>query len=323
MARVESIRGIVSFARTVAAGSFAGAARELGVSPVAVSKNVQTLERELGARLLQRSTRKLGLTEEGRMFYERCAPPLLELESARSAVRERASSPAGPVRVTSVAPFARTYVLPLLPAFSRQYPRIEVELQVDDRVSDMIGEGFDVGIRAGAMDLPSVVLREIAPLHFVVCGSPGYLAVNGAPQTPADLARHNCLRLRRRGAGAQPNGWLLGGEGKPARVPVQGNFVANDITTLVTAAVHGQGLVLAPLPLVLPMFRAGALVPVLPASIARTAHLFIHYPNRKLAARVRCFVNYLLDNLRGHPDLAADGRALVEPFVPRQPKGID
>ena len=317
MARVESIRGVVGFVRTVAAGSFAGAAKALGVSPVAVSKNVQRLERQLGVRLLQRSTRKLSLTEEGRLFYARCNGPLQELENAQSAVREKGGSSAGTLRVTSISPFGRTYVLPLLPAFSRLFPRIEVELHLDDSISDMIAEGYDVGIRAGEMRDGSMVVREIAPLHFVVCGAPSYLAEHGVPAAPADLAGHNCLRLR--GRAARPDralNWMLGPKKTALTPPVNGNFVSNDITTLVTAAIHGQGLVFAPLPLVLPLFRAGALAPVLPAWISQPAHIFIHYPNRRqLPMRVRSFVNFLLERLRDNPDLGSDAQALVKPFL--------
>src|SRR5262245_20820330 len=172
MAGLESIRGVIGFVRTVAAGSFAGAAKQLGVSPVAVSKNVQRLEHRLGVRLLQRSTRKLSLTEEGRLFYERCTGPLRELEGAQAAVRDKSRSPAGRLRVTSVSPFGQTYLLPLLPAFSRRYSEIEVELHLDDAVSDMIADGYDVGIRAGEMRDSTMVARAIAPLHFVVCGAP-------------------------------------------------------------------------------------------------------------------------------------------------------
>jgi DNA-binding transcriptional LysR family regulator len=323
VAGVESIRGVVGFVRTVAAGSFAGAAKALGVTPVAVSKNVQRLERQLGVRLLQRSTRKLSLTQEGRLFYERCTGPLQELESAQSAVREKGSSPAGTLRVTSLTPFGRTYVLPLLPEFSRLYPRIEVELHLDDSVSDMIAEGYDVGIRAGEMRDGSMVAREIAPLHFVVCGAPTYLAERGVPTTPADLARHNCLRLRGRGAqAARALNWMLGPKRIPATPPVRGNFVANDITTLVTAAIHGQGLVLAPLPFVLPLFRARTLVPVLPEWISRPAHLFLHYPNRRqLPVRVRSFVNFLLERLRKNPDLGSDAQSLIAPFSSKRRLG--
>ncbi len=307
MAGIESIRGLVGFIRTVAAGSFSGAAKELGVSPVAISKNVQRLERQLGVRLLQRSTRKLRLTEEGRLFYERCTGPLRELESAQSAVREKGTSPAGRIRVTSITPFGRTYVLPLLPAFSRLYPRI----------SDMIAEGYDVGIRAGLIRDASMVVREIAPLHFVVCGAPSYLAERGVPRTPADLAKHNCLRLR--GRDASPDralNWALGPKRTPVAPPVRGNFIANDITTLVAAAVRGQGLVCAPLPLVLPLFRAGSLMPLLPEWILQPAQLFLHYPNRRhLPTRVRSFVNFLLDHLRQNPDLASNPQGLVAPFL--------
>ena len=315
MARIDGTRGIVSFVRTVAAGSFSGAAKELGVTPVAVSKHVQRLEQQVGARLLQRSTRKLSLTEEGRLFYERCAAPLQELERASAAVREKSSSPAGVVRLTSITPFARTYVLPLLPAFSRLYPRIEVELHLDDQLSDMIAERYDVGVRAGAMRDASIVVRDIAPLHFVVCAAPSYLAQHGVPSTPAELSAHNCLRLCRDGRADRPLNWMLGPEHHPVTPPVRGNFVANDITTLVVAALQGQGLVLAPLPLVLPLFRAGALAPVLPQWVSQPAHIFLHYPNRRLPVRVRSFVNFLLDNLRGNPDLGPDAQSMIAPFL--------
>jgi LysR family transcriptional regulator, transcriptional activator for dmlA len=315
MAGVESIRGVIGFVRTVAAGSFAAAAKELGVSPVAVSKNVQRLERRLGVRLLQRSTRKLSLTEEGRLFYQRCAEPLRELETAQSVVKDKGRAPAGKLRVTAISPFARTYVLPLLPAFSRLYPEIEVELHVDDAVSDMIAEGYDVGIRAGQMKDGSLVAREIAPRHFVVCGAPSYLAQHGMPLAPEDPARHNCLRLRR-SAPAGALAWRLGPERAPASPPVSGNFLANDATTLATAAVHGQGLAFVPLPLVLPLFRSGALIPVHMDWISQPAQLFMHYPNRRhLPARVRCFVKFMLGRFRENPDLTSDPRALVAPFL--------
>jgi DNA-binding transcriptional LysR family regulator len=316
MAGVESIRGVIGFVRTVAAGSFAGAARELGVSAVAVSKNVARLERRLGVRLLQRSTRKLSLTEEGRLFYERCSTPLHELEHAQAAVRDKGRSPAGTLRVTSISPFGRTYLLPLLPEFSRRYPEIVVELHLEDAISDMIAEGYDVGIRAGEMRDASMVAREIAPLHFVVCGAPSYLAKHGAPRKPTDLADHNCLRLQSRSRAIRTPAWLLGSD--RIAVSVTGNFLANDITTLVGAALNGQGLAFAPLPLVLPLFRSGALVPVLPDWIAKPAHLFIHYPNRRqLPLRVTSFIKFMLERFRKNSDLISDPKTLVGPYLRR------
>jgi DNA-binding transcriptional LysR family regulator len=313
---VKGISGAVGFVRTVEAGSFAGAAKKLGITPVAVSKNVQRLEQRLGVRLLRRSTRKLSMTEEGRLYYERCVGPLRELESAESAITEKGRSPTGAIKVTSLSPFGRTYVLPLIPAFSRLYPGIELELRLDDAVSDMIAGGYDVGIRAGEARDGSMVMREVAPLNFVVCGAPSYFAERGIPLTVADLAKHNCLRLRGRGPATHSLEWRLGPRGPADSPSIKGNFLAHDITTLVTAAVYGQGLVFAPLPLVLPLFRTGELRPVLPDCVTQPARIFIHYPSRKhLPARVKAFVNFMLEHLRSNPDLTSDPQALLAPFV--------
>jgi DNA-binding transcriptional LysR family regulator len=312
---VKGIRGVVGFVRAVEAGSFAGAAKTLGITPVAVSKNVQRLERQLGVRLLQRSTRKLSLTQEGRAYYDRCMGPLRELENAQSAVTEKGKSPTGPLKVTCLSPFGRTYLLPLIPGFSRLYPGIELELHLDDTVSDVIADGYDVGIRAGAPRDGTMVMREVAPLHFVICGAPSYLAERGIPLSVADLTKHNCLRLRGRGPASQSAAWKLG-LAQPRDVAVSGNFLANDLPALVTAAVHGQGLVFAPLPLVLPLFRTGALRPVLPDCVSQPARVFIHYASRKhLAARVKAFVDFMLARLRSNPDLTADPQILLAPFV--------
>lgn len=312
---MKGIRGVVGFVRAVEAGSFAGAAKTLGVTPVAVSKNVQRLERQLGVRLLQRSTRKLSLTQEGRAYYDRCIGPLRELENAQSAVAEKGKSPAGPLKVTCLSPFGRTYVLPLVPAFSRLYPGIELDLHLDDSVSDMIAGGYDVGIRAGAPRDGTMVMREVSPLHFVICGAPSYLAEHRIPLSVADLAGHNCLRLGGRGPASQSAAWRLG-LAQPRDVAVSGNFLANDMPALVSAAVHGQGLVFAPVPLVLPLFRTGALKPVLPDCVSQPARVFIHYTSRKhLAARAKAFVDFMLARLRSNPDLTADPQVLLAPFV--------
>ena len=313
---MKGISGTVGFVRTVEAGSFAGAARKLGITPVAVSKNVLRLEQRLGVRLLQRSTRKLSLTEEGRLYYERCAGPLRELESAESAITEKGKSPSGTVKVTCLSPFGRTYVLPLIPAFSRLYPGIELDLRFDDAVSDMIAGGYDVGIRAGEARDGSMVMREVAPLNFVICGAPSYFAERGIPLTVADLSKHNCLRLRGRGPATDSLKWRLGPKGRADSASIKGNLIAHDITTLVAAAVHGQGLVLAPLPFVLPLFRTGELRPVLPECVSQPARLFIHYVSRKhLPVRVKAFVNFMLEQLRGNPDLTSNPQVLLAPFV--------
>jgi DNA-binding transcriptional LysR family regulator len=138
--------------------------------------------------------------------------------------------------------------VPLIPAFSRRYPGIELELRLDDALSDMIAGGYDVGIRAGEARDGSMVMREVAPLNFVICGAPSYLAERGVPLTIADLSKHNCLRLRGRGPAGRALEWRLGPAGAVVSPPIKGNFLAHDIITLVTAAAHGQGLAFAPFP---------------------------------------------------------------------------
>ena len=154
-----------------------------------------------------------------------------------------------------------------------------------------------------------MVVREIAPLWFIVCAAPAYLAAHGSPRQPADLARHNCLRMRSPTAGRGLN-WLLGAE--RAMTVVDGDLIANDMTALVMAALHGQGLVFAPLPLVLPLLRAGALTPLMPDWLGHGVQVFMHYPSRRnLPARVKSFVNFMLKQLRSNPDLATEPRALI------------
>jgi len=318
LSAMASIRGILSFVETVSRGSFAAAARELNVSPVAVSKNVARLERELGVRLLQRSTRKLTLTEEGHLFYDRCAGPLRELEGARSAARERAGTAAGTIRVTSVVPFGLGYVLPLIPVFASRYPKIEIEFHLDDTVNDMISGRYDVGFRVGQMPDRTFVARPIAHMHFVVCGSPAYLAKHPPPRGPSDLVQHNCLRLRHAGSGRFLD-WSLERHGEKVSRRVSGNFRSNDLGALIAAATLGLGLVYAPLPRMLPLLRRGELSPVLPEWVSPDAEVYLHYPTRRgQPARAKSFVDFMLKNLRRNSDLQGNPRKHLAQFLKRR-----
>jgi DNA-binding transcriptional LysR family regulator len=319
MRAMSSLLGITNFVRTVRAGSFAGAARELNISAVAVSKNVAALERALGVRLLNRSTRALSLTEEGRAFHERCAEPLRALEDAAASAKSSAESPGGLIRVTSLTPFGRGYVIPLLSKFARLYPQIEIDLRLNDSVVDMAADGFDIGIRAGLVKSPSVIAREICNLNFVVCGAPSYFAQRGVPKLVEDLARHNCLRLALTQAAVKADERMLNWRVGPAREwlapPAQGTLIANDFNSLELAAIGGVGLFNAPLPLVMPHFRSGALRPVLPQCRSSALSIYLYYRSRRnQPARVRVFVDFLLEHLRGHPDLVDDPTLLCAPF---------
>jgi DNA-binding transcriptional LysR family regulator len=320
---MSSLLGITNFVRTVQAGSFAGAARDLGISAVAVSKNVAALERSLGVRLLNRSTRALSLTDEGRAFNERCMEPLRALEEATLSAQSSADAPSGCVRVTSLSPFGRGYVIPLLQKFSRLYPHIEIDLSLDDAVVDMVAGGFDVGIRAGKIDNPSIIAREICGLNFVICAAPAYLSHHGIPKREDELRQHNCLRLAlgsttpravNRAANAASN-WRLGAARTALDPPADGTFIANDFNSLEQAALNGLGLFNAPLPLVLPHFRSGLLRPVLPQCASSGLSIYLYYRSRRnQPARVRVFVDFMLEALRSQPDLTGDAVKMCAPY---------
>ena len=319
MCPMSSLLGITHFVRTVKAGSFAGAAREFNISAVAVSKNVASLERALGVRLLNRSTRALSLTEEGRAFHERCAEPLQALEEATASAKSSGQSPSGLIRVTSLSPFGRGYVIPLLPKLARLYPQIEIDLRLNDSVVDMAAEGFDIGIRAGLIKSPNVIAREICNLHFVVCGAPSYFAQRGAPKEVADLARHNCLRLAIGPGSSKADDAMLNWRVGPSREwldpTARGSLIANDFNSLELAAINGVGLFNAPLPLVMPHFRSGLLRPVLPQCRSSGLSIYLYYRSRRnQPKRVQVFVDFLLEHLRAIPDLVDDPNLLCAPF---------
>jgi DNA-binding transcriptional LysR family regulator len=303
---LQSIRGIVNFLQTAESGSFTAASAVLGISAVAVGKNVAALEAELGVRLFQRTTRQLQLTTEGRLLVEQCSSPMRDLEFAYKSVRQRAQSPNGLVRITSVTPFARGIVQPLLPMIAEQFPKIQVELTLDDKVVDMVAEGFDIGIRVGQMLQPTLIARPIAALNFVVVGAPSYFRANGVPKELDDLARHKCLSSRIANQEETPdqilNGlWRLGDFKNPTIAKVPASLLSNDVAVLLSCALQGQGLFYCPLPLVVPHLRKGELQVALPQWVGHGLSAFLHYPSRRnLPARVKVIVDFMLKNLRDH-----------------------
>jgi LysR family transcriptional regulator, transcriptional activator for dmlA len=320
---MSSLVGVTNFLRTVRAGSFAAAARELNVSAVAVSKNVAALERELGARLLNRSTRALSLTEEGRIFFERCDQPLREIEQAFAVAKHASDSPTGLLRVTCLSPIGRGLVVPLLRDFGKLNPSVQIDLRLDDTVIDMVAQGVDVGIRVGNLVDPAIIARKVSNLPFVICAAPAYFAQYGVPKTVADLSRHNCLRLSNRsdgnGANAKPPNaainWRIGPAREAVSPEVNGTLIATDFNALEQAALNGIGLFHAPLPLVAPHFRSGLLRPVLPSALSNSLSLYIHYRSRRnQPARMKAFVEFMTERLRSHPDLAATPKSLCTGF---------
>jgi DNA-binding transcriptional LysR family regulator len=312
---MESLRGMVSFVQTARLGSFVRAAQALGISSVAVSRNVARLEAQLGVRLLARTTRSLGLTAEGSALLAQCEAPLEQLAGAFNTSRDAAGAPSGRVRITAVSPFVRTYLVPQLAAFHARYPQVELDIELSENVTDLVADRFDVGIRVGRLQDAAFIARPLGPLALALCAAPTYLAARGVPLQLADLATHTGLALKLTGAPAAAP-WFLQGPTGFVQLPVQGPLRCNDLLSLCEACCAGLGLAQLPLVVALPALRAGRLQVVLPQAAPAGLQLFMHYPNRQLPARVRVFVDFVLELMQNHPDLdvgAAQFAAAAKP----------
>jgi DNA-binding transcriptional LysR family regulator len=308
---MESLRGMVNFVETARCGSFAGAAQVLGISSVAVSKNVSRLEAQLQQQLFARSTRKLTLTAQGLALLAQCEGPLAELANAFSGSRAASDAMQGTVRITAVSPFVRGYLAPQLLEFHREHPLIALDIVCSEQVNDLVAERFDVGIRIGALQDEAYVARPLGPLHLVLCAAPGFFArvgLHSHSTTPADLASSHGLALKPAGESrAAP--WRLSpadSAGKPhphITLDVQGPLQCNDFMALTAACASGLGVAQIPLVMALPLLRSGALQLLWPELCPQGLHLFLHYPNRQLPARVRAVVDFVLKVNRTHPDL--------------------
>jgi DNA-binding transcriptional LysR family regulator len=310
METMQTLKGILNFTRTAELGSFAKAAKELGVSAVAVSQNISRLEAGLGVRLLARSTRALQLTPEGQAFLAQCRQPLAQLDAACKEAASDVRHPSGKLRATVVSPVAHLYLIPLLPTFQQRYPDIDLELELSEDASPLIAKRFDVGIRVGALNDAAFVARPLGPLRLLLCASPAYVAAHGVPQNLDDLTQHRVLLLQVTGQ-EQPTPFIVQARSDGARnmrfLQLQGRFTCNDFQGLTRACADGLGIAQLPQPQVLPLLRTGQLNVLLPDSVAEGIQLFIHYPSRKqLPARVRVFVDFVVEHFAGHPDLTAD-----------------
>jgi DNA-binding transcriptional LysR family regulator len=296
---IEQLTGVVVFARVVAARSFSAAARELGMSKSAVSKQVSRLEAALGARLLNRSTRRLGLTEAGAVLYERCTRIVAELDAAGAELGRLRAAPAGLLRVSAPMSFGHRHVAPLLPEFLAAHPQLRVELALTDRFVDLIEERFDCAVRIAQLPDSSLVARRLAPARRVVCGAPAYFARRGVPRTPDDLRSHDCIDYTYLAAAG---GWPFTVGGRLHRVPVRSRFATNNGEAMRAAALAGVGVALIPTFIVGDDLRAGTLQAVL--ADYETWNAFVHAvypPTPQVAPKVRAFVDFVAARCAGTP----------------------
>lgn len=297
---MDRFTSLTIFARVVANGSFAAAARQLNMSPAAVSTHVQALEQRLGTRLLNRTTRSLALTEVGQVFYERSTHLLAELEETERLAGELQKAPRGRLRINVTPSFGDLHVAAAAADFSARHPDISIELIATSRFADLIEEGFDLAVRTEPPPESSLIARRIAPVRLVVCGAPDYFDKHGMPQRPEDLAAHNCLRLSE--LSFRDEWCLTGADGKETWIPVTGTLRANTTVALRTAALRGQGLVLLPTFLVGDDLKAGRLVPALSGYAPADAAIRAMYPSsRHLSAKVRMFIDFLIERFGNDP----------------------
>jgi DNA-binding transcriptional LysR family regulator len=296
---MDILPGMAVFAEVVEAKSFTGAARRLGMSKAAVSKQISRLEERLGARLLNRTTRKLSLTEVGAAFYERCARIVAEAEEAELAVTRLHETPRGTLRVDVPVDFGIQYLTPLLPAFMLANPELKVDISFNDRFVDLVDEGFDLAVRIGQLPDSSLIARKLAESGAVICAAPEYWDRHGRPSHPSELARHNCFAYSYLATG---NEWRLKGAEGEISVRVSGTLRANNGNALRQAAVAGLGVVATPVFMACDDLRAGRLEPVLRDYEAPRRGIYAVYPhNRHLSAKVRVFVDYLAGALNPAP----------------------
>ena len=300
------------FVKVVETGSFSAAARQLRLSQAAASKHVQELEQWLGARLLNRTTRRLSLTDFGLAFHQRCARILDDVDEARQAAGEWRTVPKGLLRVTAPAAFGR-HLEPVLAEFARHYSEVALELDLTDRRVDLVEEGCDVAIRVGYLPDSTLIARFLASSPYYVCASPAYLERHGVPHHPMDLLHHNCLQFAHHTHGQ----WKFAGPKGEIVVPVKGKLVANDADLLLAAMLDAQGIMLAPGFHVGRDLGAGRLVPLLQDYIKEQSVIHAVYPRtRHLSAKVRCFIDTLVPWFQGLPWGTKTGAPAAEYSAP-------
>ncbi|MDK1489837.1 LysR family transcriptional regulator [Sinorhizobium sp. 7-81] len=292
-----NLNDIQVFMAVVEAGSFVAGGQAMGLSRSAAGKAVIRLEERLGARLLNRTTRTLSLTDEGRMFYERGLEILASIDEAEASVAGRSGTPRGVLRLTVPDAFGRLVVLPLIRKYLQTWPDMQVEVSFTDRVADLVEEGFDLAVRIGVTTSDTrLVSRVVARYRAVPCASPSYIAARGEPMDMDDLAAHDCLIFSSRN---QRQSWRFRGEGGAwVKAPGRSRLRLDSGEAIRDAAIAGLGIAFLPEFLVAEDLAAGRLRQVLPYLEADDAKIVTLYPNKRLLEpRVRRFIDLMVEEL--------------------------
>ena len=295
----DSLYEMSVFSKVVASGSLSAAARDLGVSTAVVSRRLAALEARLGVRLVNRTTRRLALTDEGASYLDACTRILGEIEDADAAAAAKRVEPQGVLKVALPASFGHKHIAPLIPPFAARFPRIQLALSLSDRTVNVIEEGYDLAIRIGELEDSSLAARKLAPNRRVVCASPAYLKTHETPRQPGDLQQHNCLTTTE----LSMNWEYKGPDGKRGAVRVSGNYACDNWEVLREWAMAGLGVALKSTWDVRRQLEDGSLVRLLPGyDFGTDVAIYAIYPHRRyLPAKTRVFIDYLAESFGPEP----------------------
>jgi len=295
----DVLAGMRVFTAVVEAGSFAAAADKLDLSRGMTSRYVAQVEAHLGVRLLNRTTRRLSLTDAGQDYYQRAAQVLAMVEEAERAAAQGAAAPRGTLRINTSVGFGARHLGPAISDYLTRYPSVKVDVVLNDRVVDLVEEGFDVAVRIARRVDPGLVARPITRARLVACASPDYLRRHGIPKTPADLARHNCLTYAYSGP---QNEWRFTRRGREQVIKATGNLHGNNGDIISNAAAEGLGVIVQPTFLLHELLRTRRLVRVLAEWEVADSTIYAVYPSRQfLAPKVRAFIDLLLERFGDNP----------------------
>jgi DNA-binding transcriptional LysR family regulator len=293
-----SYAGVVAFMTVVAEGSFSKAGDRLGIGRSAVSRGVQKLESQLGARLLSRTTRSLALTPEGEIFHARCHPGVAHISQALEDLRDlRDGPPRGSLRISAPVGFGRRVVAPLLRGFQGKYPDIELDLLLSDAQTDFTSDRIDVAFRNGRMEDSQIIARQIVPMQMLLCASPDYAQSRGMPRSVDDLAQHDCINFRL--ASGRLCEWEFKVRGELRKLTPVSRITFNDAELVVQAVLQGQGIAQMSGYQVCALLREGSLVCCMPEYAPDDRGHFICFPSRQhLPSRIRVFVDHMTAAIR-------------------------
>src|SRR6266404_2203261 len=289
------LNDILVFARVVEAGSFTAAARLLGMPKTTVSRRIAALEREVGVRLVQRTTRSLNMTDAGRLYYEQSSQALRTIEDANLRLAEARAEPSGTIRISAPAGFAGHFLTSAVFDFLAAYPKTRVELHLTDDTLNLVGNRIDLAFRTGILPDSTLIARKLASMHRILCASPDYRTRRGVPVASADLARHHCVIAGPSAGSAQ---WVLAGPRGQETVAVSGRFAANEMQAVIAAAIAGYGIAQLPDQVAEALVRDGRLRRVLDDYTTPAGGLYAVYPgSRHVSPLVKAFIELAAERL--------------------------